>query len=62
MLLVRCFGQLADAHATQLAGKAVARQAEEVVSHEEVLLIGRQKAEVMKSLVEKIVELIASAA
>ena len=44
----------------QLAGKPVVRQEEEVVSHEEVLLIGKQKAEVMKSLVEKIVELIAS--
>lgn len=38
------------------------RQEEEVVSHEEVLLIGKQKAEVMKSLVEKIVDLIASQA
>lgn len=46
----------------QLAGKPVVQQAEEVVSHEEVLLIGKQKAEVMKSLVEKIVELIPSAA
>lgn len=36
------------------------KQEEEVVSHEEVLLIGKQKAEVMKNLVEKIVELIAS--
>ena len=36
------------------------RQEEEVVSHEEVLMIGKQKAEVMKGLVEKIVELIAS--
>ena len=46
----------------QLAGKTGVQQAEEVVSHEEVLLIGKQKAEVMKSLVEKIVELIPSAA
>lgn len=38
----------------------MAPQKEETVSHEEVLLIGKQKAEVMKSLVEKIVELIAS--
>ena len=44
----------------QLAGKPVVQQAEEVVSHEEVLLIGREKAEVMRSLVEKIVELIAA--
>ncbi|KAL7284809.1 hypothetical protein ACG7TL_002119 [Trametes sanguinea] len=44
----------------ELAGKPVVRQEEEVVSHEEVLLIGKQKAEVMKGLVEKIVELIAS--
>ena len=33
---------------------------EATVSHEEVLAIGREKAEVMKSLVEKIVELIAA--
>ena len=44
----------------QLAGKAVARVEEATVSHEEVLLIGRAKAEVMKGLVEKIVELIAA--
>ncbi|EJF59850.1 inosine guanosine and [Dichomitus squalens] len=44
----------------ELAGKPVVRQDEPQVSHEEVLLIGKQKAEVMKSLVEKIVELIAS--
>lgn len=44
----------------QLAGRPVVRQEEVVVSHEEVLLIGREKAEVMKGLVEKIVELIAS--
>ena len=44
----------------KLAGKPVVRQEEPQVSHEEVLLIGKQKAEVMKSLVEKIVELIAS--
>ncbi|KAH9903197.1 hypothetical protein C8Q73DRAFT_673654 [Cubamyces lactineus] len=44
----------------ELAGKPVVKQAEETVSHEEVLMIGKQKAEVMKSLVEKIVELIAS--
>ena len=36
------------------------KQVEETVSHEEVLMIGKQKAEVMKNLVEKIVELIAS--
>ncbi|KAI0329750.1 hypothetical protein GY45DRAFT_1252146 [Cubamyces sp. BRFM 1775] len=44
----------------ELAGKPVVKQEEETVSHEEVLMIGKQKAEVMKSLVEKIVELIAS--
>lgn len=44
----------------ELAGRPVVRQEEVVVSHEEVLLIGREKAEVMKGLVEKIVELIAS--
>ena len=36
------------------------RAEEATVSHEEVLLIGREKAEVMRSLVEKIVELIAA--
>ncbi|KAI8996666.1 hypothetical protein BD414DRAFT_209384 [Trametes punicea] len=45
---------------SELAGKPIVRQEEDAVSHEEVLLIGKQKAEVMKSLVEKIVELIAS--
>lgn len=30
------------------------------MSHEEVLAIGKEKAEVMKGLVEKIVELIAA--
>ncbi|EIW53184.1 inosine guanosine and [Trametes versicolor FP-101664 SS1] len=44
----------------ELAGKPVVQQKEETVSHEEVLLIGKQKAEVMKNLVGKIVELIAS--
>ncbi|CDO77863.1 hypothetical protein BN946_scf184668.g7 [Trametes cinnabarina] len=44
----------------ELAGKPIAKQEEVVVSHEEVLQIGKQKAEVMKALVEKIVELIAS--
>ncbi|PIL28920.1 hypothetical protein GSI_08967 [Ganoderma sinense ZZ0214-1] len=46
----------------ELAGNPVIRQDEAQVSHEEVLLIGKQKAEVMKGLVEKIVELIAASA
>jgi hypothetical protein len=32
----------------------------EIVSHEEVLLIGKEKAKVMQALVEKIVELLSS--
>ena len=46
----------------KLAGNPVIRQDEAQVSHEEVLLIGKQKAEVMKGLVVKIVELIAASA
>ncbi|RPD60623.1 inosine guanosine and [Lentinus tigrinus ALCF2SS1-7] len=56
------YRSIRDEVEAELAGKPVARQEEVVVSHEEVLLIGKQKAEVMKSLVEKIVELIAPAA
>ncbi|KDQ32740.1 hypothetical protein PLEOSDRAFT_1034076 [Pleurotus ostreatus PC15] len=42
----------------ELLGKKVELPVEEVVSHEEVLLIGRQKGEMMKRLVEKIIDLI----
>lgn len=41
-----------------MAGKAVAKEKEYVVSHEEVLRMGREKADVMKILVEKIIELV----
>ncbi|KAH9934476.1 uncharacterized protein BXZ73DRAFT_45863 [Epithele typhae] len=44
----------------ELAGKPVAHVDEVTVSHEEVLEKGKEKAEVMKSLVEMIVELIAA--
>nr|VWO97084.1 Uncharacterized protein [Ganoderma boninense] len=51
-----------EVEAEKLAGNPVIRQEETQVSHEEVLLIGKQKAEVMKGIVEKIVELIAASA
>ncbi|KAI0761369.1 hypothetical protein BD413DRAFT_486037 [Trametes elegans] len=44
----------------ELAGRPIARQEEQVVSHEEVLLIGKQKAEVMKGLVQNIIEMATS--
>jgi len=40
-----------------LAGKKVELPQAQVVSHEEVLEIGREKAEVMRALVEQIVTL-----
>lgn len=46
----------------ELAGEPVDLPYVKVVSHEEVLEIGRQKGEVMKKLVEKIVELIPATA
>ncbi|GJJ14754.1 hypothetical protein Clacol_010598 [Clathrus columnatus] len=42
----------------ELTGKMPNKKQEYVVSHEEVLQMGKQKAEVMKTLVEKIVELV----
>lgn len=42
----------------QLAGRVEEREPDGVVSHEEVLLIGREKADVMRRLVEKVVELV----
>lgn len=42
----------------ELLGKAVELPQEPVVSHDEVLAVGREKAELMKKLVESIVELI----
>jgi len=41
----------------ELAGKPLQVKTTEVVSHEEVLSIGKQKGDVMKKLVERIVEL-----
>ena len=42
----------------QLAGREMDEPGEAVVSHEEVLRVGREKAAVMRRLVEKIVELV----
>jgi len=42
----------------ELAGKTVDFLDTEVVSHEEVLAVGKEKAEVMKKLVERVVELL----
>jgi len=42
----------------ELAGKPFAEVHDAVVSHEEVLQIGREKAELMRRLVEKVVELV----
>jgi len=42
----------------QLAGQPVVLPASQVVSHQEVLTVGKQKAEVMKSLVQRVVELL----
>ena len=44
--------------AMQLAGKPIQRAKEAEVSHEEVLAVGKQKAEVMKALVAKLIALI----
>ncbi|KAI0783277.1 hypothetical protein C8Q75DRAFT_737045 [Abortiporus biennis] len=42
----------------ELAGKPIERPALQTVSHDEVLIVGRQKADVMKDLVARIIELI----
>ncbi|KAG2347241.1 purine and uridine phosphorylase [Suillus weaverae] len=42
----------------ELAGQRIELPSMEIASHEEVLETGRQKAEVMRSLVERIVELV----
>ena len=44
----------------QLAGKPFPSVVAEVVSHEEVIAIGEKKADVMKNLVEMVVEMIPS--
>ncbi|KZS96828.1 inosine guanosine and [Sistotremastrum niveocremeum HHB9708] len=44
--------------AAELAGKPIEYPPEAVVSHEEVLTVGRQKAELMRSLVDTVVGLI----
>ncbi|KAF5372476.1 hypothetical protein D9758_005202 [Tetrapyrgos nigripes] len=42
----------------ELAGKVTEAVVDEVVSHEEVLTLGREKGDLMKALVEKVVEFI----
>ncbi|KAH9912575.1 uncharacterized protein B0H18DRAFT_889727 [Fomitopsis serialis] len=44
----------------ELAGRTIERVQEVEVSHEEVLSVGKQKAEAMKALVAKLIELIAA--
>jgi len=41
----------------ELAGKSVGLQAEQIVSHDEVLTVGKQKAAVMMDLIQKIVSM-----
>jgi purine-nucleoside phosphorylase len=43
---------------SQLAGRPMIARDAQVVSHEEVLAVGSEKAEVMKSLVQRVVELL----
>lgn len=42
----------------ELAGQPVVLPTAQIVSHEEVLAIGKQKAEILKSLVQRVVELL----
>lgn len=42
----------------QLAGQSFVTPEEQVVSHDEVLAVGKEKAEVIKSLVQRVVELL----
>lgn len=44
----------------QLSGKPVELPEAQIVSHEEVLAVGQEKADLMKKLVERVVELIPS--
>jgi purine-nucleoside phosphorylase len=41
----------------QLAGKPLQLKEPDVLSHEEVLAVGKQKGDIMKRLVERVVEL-----
>jgi len=52
------YRSIRDEVEAELAGRPIEAQTAETVSHEEVLVIGREKAEVMKSLVQRVVELI----
>jgi purine-nucleoside phosphorylase len=60
-VLVYASVQLWHFSTSQLAGRKGNEAPDAVVSHEEVLQVGRQKAEVMRQLVEKVVELVPSA-
>lgn len=46
----------------QILGREVPAKVQETVSHEEVLQVGREKAEVMRRLVERVVERLDQAA
>lgn len=57
----RGWGFVTDKYiSAQLSGKFTQRAKEVEVSHGEVLAVGKQKAEVMKALVAKLIELIVS--
>lgn len=49
---------LLTAFHVQLAGKPIEYPPEAVVSHDEVLTVGRQKADLMRTLVETVVGMI----
>ncbi|GLB39997.1 putative the purine nucleoside phosphorylases catalyze the phosphorolytic breakdown of the N-glycosidic bond in the beta- (deoxy)ribonucleoside molecules, with the formation of the corresponding free purine bases and pentose-1-phosphate [Lyophyllum shimeji] len=55
------YRSIRDEVEAELLGKKIELPKEDVVSHDEVLAVGRQKAEVMKKLVGSIVELIPTA-
>ncbi|TFK31645.1 nucleoside phosphorylase domain-containing protein [Crucibulum laeve] len=54
------YRSIQDEVEAELLGKQVELPVQEVVCHEEVLAIGKEKAVVMKKLVERVVELIAA--
>jgi purine-nucleoside phosphorylase len=43
---------------SQLAGRPISTEDAQTVSHEEVLAVGSEKAEIMKSLIQRVVELL----
>lgn len=59
VVIPETYDSVRDEFEAELAGKVeLKKKTEYVVSHEEVLHMGREKADVMKTLVEKIAELI----